>query len=727
MADTMVVGMSHPQDVAIGSSHDTERTLRQFVSGNVFGVFGLTPASGRLIGGSDDVVGAHPVAVLSYDFWTRRFRRDTGAVGTVLRFGDRAFEIIGIAPKDFIGTEPGLVPDVFIPSAANTEALNSPGWEWFLMWVRPRPGVGSEQIRQVLQADFDREHQARLKGFSSDTPRNTIEAFLSERIALRPAGHGASPIKKHLGGPLMILMALVGLVLVMACATVGNLLTGQALSRSREMALRVSIGAGRLRLMQLVLVESAMLALAASALGAIVAWWAAPAVMSMIEPIEIPVRLVLNFDWRLAAFGAGVAVFVTALFGFAPALRASSVAPVTALKGTDARQSRRVIKSLLVVQMTFCAFVLFAAGLFHATFDRLSSQSFGLSYDHVLTVEADARNDEQRAMHWLEVMREARRLPGVESAAVAGWPLLSQNGWTMTVRGGAVEPRPEHFLGISQGFFSTLHIDLLEGRDFRSGDVAPRLDASNQPVAGVGIVNAAFAQRYFGGRSPIGQRIAVRQAKDVDAPLDIIGMVSDTAYREVRETMHPIVFVPYGAIGSGILLVKTAGDPLALGPTLTRMFQREWPDARLRQLRAARDYIDTQMVVERLLARLTAAFATLALLLAAIGLYGVVNDAVIQRRREIGLRMALGAQARDIVRHVTVGSLVLVGIGLCAGLGAGIAFGRVIGSLLFQVTSTDVSALAPPLLILATVFALASLPPSIRAVRTDPTETLRTD
>lgn len=727
VADTMVVGMSSPQDVTLGNGQQGERVLRQFVSGNVFGSFGMTPALGRLIAPSDDRVGARTVAVISYDYWTRRFQQDPNAVGTVLRFGDRDVEIVGVAPKAFIGTEPGLVPDVLLPATANTDALNSPGWSWFLIWVRPRPGVEPEHIRQTLQADFEREHQARLKGLPSDTPRKTIDAVLSERIALLPAAHGASPIQKHLGTPLWILMALVGLVLAMACATVGNLLTGQTLSRAKEMALRVSIGAGRARLMQLVLVESAMLALGASALGALFAWWAAPAVLSMIEPIEIPVRLVLDFDWRLAAFGALLAVLVTALFGFAPALRASSVTPVTALKGDDSRQSRRVIKSLLVVQMTFCAFVLFAAGLFRATFDRLSSQSFGLSYDHVLSLEVNARDDKQRTEHWLGLADAVKQLPGVEAAAVAGWPLLSQNGWQRPIHGGdhGAEGRSEYNLGVSPNFFTTLHIDLLQGRDFRQGDAGPRLDAAEKPVAGVGIVNVAFADRYFGGRNPVGERVLVRLGKNVDAPLDIIGMVSDTTYRRVRDQMRPIVFVPYEGTGEGTLLVRLAGEPSTFGQTLAGTLRREWPGARLRQIRPAMDYIDTQMVVERLLARLTASFAMLALLLAAIGLYGVVNDAVIQRRREIGLRMALGAQASDIIRHVTVGSLVLVCVGLLAGVGAGVAFGRLIGSLLFQVTPTDATALVPPLMILVTVFALASLPPSIRAVRTDPTETLK--
>jgi len=728
-ADVMVVGSSHPVEASIAGGL-SERFLLQYLSGNVFPQFGLQPAAGRLLGlADDDTPGAHPVAVLSHNCWTQRFARDPRVVGSTVTINSEPYEIVGVAPSGFIGTEPGLVPDVFVPATMNTEALDAHGWSWFALWLRPRPGVEPDTIRQMMQAAFDRDQRSRLKDFSADTPKLTIERFLAQRIALRPAGHGLSPIQKHLATPLTILMGLILLVLVMACATVGNLLTGQAVARAREMALRVSIGAGRARLIQLVMVESAILALAASALGAAIASWAAPTVVGMIRPIEIPIYLVFGFDWHTAVFGVALAIGVTALFGFTPALRASSVTPMLALKGGETVRSRRVIKTLLVLQMTFCAFVLFASGLFRATFDRLSSQSFGLSYDHVLAVAADSPDDAHRARRWRSIAEAARHLPGVESVAVAGWPLLSMNRWTSTITGGnqGAEPHDEQFLGVSSGFFATLRIPMLEGRDFRDNDVAPDLGEAEQPIPGVGIVTEAFARRYFGRSSSIGRQVLVRRSKDTDAPLTIVGLVADTAYRHVREPMKPIVFVPMNRIGSGTMLIRTAGDPLALGPTVGRVFARDWPEARLRQMRPATDFIETQMVVERLLARLTSWFAILALLLAGIGLYGVVNDAVIQRRREIGVRMALGARAPDIVRHVTAGALVLVCAGVAFGLGGGVAFGRVIGSLLFGVTPTEFSALGMPFAILTGVFTLASLSPSIRAVRTNPTETLRSE
>jgi len=466
-ADVMVVGMSNPVEAAIGPDRDSERVLRQFVSGNLFNTLGVQPAIGRLIAPSDDTSpGAHPVMALSYDYWTRRFQNDPHVVGSVISFGDQPYDVIGVAPAEFIGTEPGLVPDVFIPATMNTEALNANGWSWFTMWVRPKPGIAPEQVRRVLQAGFDREQQARLKGFSSDTPREKIDQFLAQRIVLRPAGHGVSPVQRHLATPLWILVALVALVLVMACATVGNLLTGLAIARAKEMALRVSIGAGRGRLVQMMFVESAMLAAAAFAVGGLFSWWAPPAVMSMVEPIEIPIRLVFDLDWRLVAFAALLALFVTGLFGFAPALRASSVSPLTALKGGEAARSRRTVKSLLVVQMTFCAFVLFAAGLFRATFDRLSSQPLGFSYDRVIVLAADSR-EENRKARLMQLRDTAAGLPGVESAAVAGWPLLSYNRWNVTIHGGdrVGEVGPAQALGVAPGFFATLNIAIASLRE----------------------------------------------------------------------------------------------------------------------------------------------------------------------------------------------------------------------------------------------------------------------
>jgi putative ABC transport system permease protein len=319
-ADLILVGGATLRNAVLVNGGDPEKMTRQYVSGNLFGAFGLSPTLGRLLGPEDDVrPGGHPVAVLSYTFWSRRFERDPNVLGRRFRLDGGEFEIVGVGPKDYVGTEPGEVTDVFVPAMMNTAALESPGWSWFRIWMRARDGWAAEQTRQVLEADFRRAHEENIRNWRADTPRSVIDAYLSGRLLLRPAAHGASQLQRDYGRPLIILGVLVALVLLVACANVGNLLLAQAATRSREMALRVSIGAGRRRLVQMVLVESALLALGGTALGTAFGSWAAPFVVSMLRMPEDPARLALLTGWREVFFASVVAAVVTALFGLGPA------------------------------------------------------------------------------------------------------------------------------------------------------------------------------------------------------------------------------------------------------------------------------------------------------------------------------------------------------------------------------------------------------------------------
>ncbi len=730
-ADLMVVGMIAPQEITVGAADEPEKIYRQFVSGNVFATFGLQPALGRLLGPSDDVMpGGHPVAVISYHYWSRRFGRNPDVIGTTFRMANQQYEIVGIAQKDYIGTEPGRVADLFIPAMMNVEAINSPGWSWFRLWVRPKPGVPSEQVRQILQTAFDDEHRQTVKSFPSDTPQQRIDAYLSEQVLLRPAGAGTSEMQKNFRRPLVILAALVTLILLIACMNVANLLIAQAMARGREMALRVSIGAGRSRLVRLVLVESALLAFFASAVGALFASWSAPFVVSMLAPPDDPVRLILDTDWRAIAFGVALAFSVTVLFGIAPAIRVSSVDPVSALKGGEHPPAqRRLTNSLIAAQMAFCVFVLFVAVLFVSTFTRLSNQPVGFSQHDVLVIETELRRKAQPPEIWTQVVDQLRQTPGVESAAVSSWALLSENRWSGVVRvaGRPLDSRPAYFLSISPAFFATLRIGMIDGRDFRPGDTPPKLDVKKQPAAGVGIVNEAFARVYFDGQNPVGKQVSVRPRNDQYIPMEIVGLVRDAAYFNVREPMRPTVFMPVEQRGTAALLVRTAGDPLALAPALRREISRAHPDFRVHTMAQHSALVDRQMLRERLLATLSVFFAVVALLLAGIGLYGVLNYAVIQQRREIGVRMALGARAADVVRCITGALLVMVSVGLLIGLAGGLAFGRLVEPLLFRVKATDPSTFLTPILILAAVAAFAAIAPALRAVRIDPAQTLRTE
>jgi predicted permease len=730
-ADLMVVGMTPRQEGTFGPANEPENFYRQYISGNVFGVFGLQPAMGRLLTANDDLTpGAHPVAVLSYDFWTRRFARDPHVAGRTFQYANARYEIVGVAPKGFTGTEPGSVTDVFLPAMMNAQAIDSPGWSWFRIWARPKPGVAPGQVRQMLQALITNEHQDRVRKIPADTPKPVIDAYLSESLLLFPAGSGASEIQKEYRRPLLILACLVALVLLVACANVGNLLTAQAEARGREMALRVSIGAGKPRLIQMVLVESALLAMLASAAGALFSWWSAPFVVSMLAPPEDPVRLVLNADWRTLGFGLALAVSVTLGFGLGPALRASSVKPVSALKGGEDPRSRRgFMNSSIAAQMALCVLVLFVAGLFVTTFQRLKNHSLGFSDQHVLVMEAAAGNKKQPPAIWMEVARRLRQTPGVESVSIAGWALLTGNHWTASVRvpGRAAEPRPPYCLDVSPGFFETMRIGLIGGRDFRPGDLQPRLNNKEQPMAGAGIVNEAFARRYFDGHNPIGSVVYVRQNKDAVAPMQIVGYVRDAAYSSVRERVRPTVYVPIDERSGATFIVRTTGGPRALAPILRRAVPRARSEFRVGNIDSQSALAGRQMIRERLLATLSLFFAAVALVLAAIGLYGVLNYSVMRQRREIGIRMALGASSTHVVRRVTTGALTMVCLGSVMGLAAGLASARFIEALLFEVKATDTQMVAAPILALFGVAILAALPPAIRAVRIDPARTLRSE
>lgn len=728
--DVMVVGTSARQLALVDNSTEPEPVMRQYYSGNVFPTFGLQPALGRLLTPSDDVApGGHPVAVISYDYWMRRFAGDPSVIGRSFRIGRQPFEIVGVAPKGFTGTEPGRIADLFIPAMMNAQALNAPGWSWFRIWVRPNAGNSFEQVRELVQAQVGRDRQDTVKNFPSTTPGPLITAYLNEKILLAPAGNGASGPQRTFRRPLFILAGLVVLVLLIACANVANLLTAQAITRAREMALRVSIGAGRWRLIQLVLVESALLAICASLVGVLFAWWAAPFVVSLLSQIGEPIRLVLDLDWRSVAFSLALTLTVTVLFGIAPALRASAVTPLSAIKGhDDSHANRRLVRSLIGAQMAFCLFVLFVAGLFATTLRNLSNRPLGFESERVLLLDINRPGERQPIHVWAALTDQIRGMPGVESAAFANWAPLSENRWRWPVyvaprRAEEVSP---YFLGVSPAYFDTMRIGMVGGRDFRIDDTPPTLDQEKRPVPGVGIVNETFSRVYFGAQNPVGRQVIVRPDKDMDVPMEIVGVVRDAVYYDLREPMRPTVYVPIEAGNQRTLFVRTAADPLALAATMRSEVSKTYKDTPVLATTQS-TLIRRQVVRERLLATLSLFFAVLALLLAGIGLYGVLNYAVIQQRREIGVRMALGARATHVVKRVVTEMLSPVGLGAVVGLALGLAFGGLVESILFEVKATDASTIATPLLVLAVAAFLAALPPAIRAVRTDPAQTLRSE
>jgi putative ABC transport system permease protein len=729
-ADLMVVGVAAPQDVAVDKGVEPERIRRQFVSGNVFGVFGLQPALGRLLTASDDVTpGGHPVVVLSYPFWSRRFGRDPSVLGRNIRIGGESYQIIGVGPKEFIGTETGEMTDVFLPSMANARAIHSAGWSWFRIWLRPRAGSSPEEIRQILQADLLAMRQESTRQMDRDTPRATIDALLRHRVSLRPAASGASELQRNYQRPLLILAALVALVLLVACVNVANLMSAQATARSREMALRVSIGAGRARLAQLILVECGILSLCGSALGAAFAEWSAPFVVSMLRIPQDPVRLALGVGWRELGFGMLLAVVVTAIFGLGPALRASRVHPSAALKGgADPHARRRSMYAMLAAQMAFCMLVQFVAGLFVTTFQRLSNRPLGFDARRLAVLDSSSQNPETPEM-WQQVADALRRTPGVESVAMASWNPLSKNRWTTSVRvrGRGVEPKPPYCMDVSPGYFAAMGTPLIDGRELRADDMPPHLVGASEPAAGVGIVNEAFARAYFGGRDPVGQWLDMREGKDLTAPMQIVGYVRDSVYADLREPMKPTVYIPQIKRNGTAFLVRTASEPAGMLATLRGAVGSARPGFRVRSAQAESGFLLWQTLRERLLAALSSFFAVVALVLAAVGLYGTMSYAVAGRRREIGIRMALGARAGHVVKRLAAAPLTAVCAGLAAGLGGGLAGAAAVKALLYEVKASDADMLTLPALMLLGAALIAAVPAAVRAVRIDPAQTLRSE
>ena len=730
-AESIAVAYADRVDITYGSDQDMEKAWRQNVSGWMFRAFGLRPAMGRLLTDEDDgAPGAHPVAVLSYDYWSRRFARDPRAVGRTVRIGETLFQIVGVAGEGFTGTETGTVTDLFLPMAErNPHSLASPSNFWLRTLVQLKPGAAPEAVRERLRAVFHAIQIERAKGFVN-MPKQRLDLYFRERLLLEPAAAGRSNLQRDYGRPLAALGILVCLVLLIACANVANLMTARAAAREREMALRISIGAGRARLVQLVLLESAWLAFLAAGIGALLAWWSAPLLLDLIHSPGDPARLALPADWRVLAFGLALAAATTFLFGLAPAIRASAAKPMRALRGGESPHvRRRLMHSLIALQVAFCFVVHLVAGLFGATFDRLSHQPNGFSAARILNLETVTRQP-QPPVYWDQVADRLRAAPGVETVALTIWPLMSGESEVANIATGGGPPSAVYcdFLHVSPGWLDTMRIPLRDGRDFRPGDAHPS----------VAIVNTAFARQYLNGANPVGQWFETVPPAGKRVRFEIVGLAGDARSRDdLRLPIRPMAYVPFHAVDAqgapqpmarGTFVVRTlAANPLVMAAALRQEVPRARPEFRVTNIRAQEEIDRAHTIRERLLALLGAFFAAVALLLAGVGLYGVLDYSVVERRREIAIRMAIGARPADVARRVTADVLVVAAAGALAGLGLGMAAARYVEALLFEVKATDPAMLALPALTILAAVLLAAVPAVLRAIRLDPAALLRAD
>ena len=576
----------------------------------------------------------------------------------------------------------------------------------------------------MLHTTFTNVRRDEAKGFGPERSPEGVARFLGTPLYARSAANGPSPLRRQFERSLWILAAIAALVLVIAGSNVANLFLARTAAREREMALRLSIGAGRGRLIQQMLVESALVAAAACALGLLFAELAGPAVVGMLAAPDDPVQLDLRTDWRLLAFAGSLALVTTALFGIAPALRASSVTPITALKTGGGRSGGRtgVMRPFVAAQVAFGLVVLFVGSLLVLSFARLASVNPGYATSDVLLLSLEAvrrvdPNEQRTAL--LQVLDRLRRVPGVQAVSSADSNVLGR-AWTHYVRlPGTVNKNVEATMNpVTHGFFETMNIPLLAGRSFSSQDIAT--DGSTAVV-----VNEAFAARYFGREPAVGRTFEARFDGTGDKDIhEVIGLVADTK-DDLRKPAAPAIYIPLRLRSNGTVHARVSGDPAALAARLREEVRAANPLFRVTTVTSQATLVERTLVRERLLAVLSGFFALIGLVLVAVGLYGVLSYAVVQRTREIGIRVALGAHALRVVRTVLaeVGGAALVGT-IC-GLAGGLYLSRFVATLLFEVTPLDFWSLALPLGTLLLAALLAATLPALRAARVDPVIALR--
>jgi predicted permease len=720
-ADVFSVSHQSLRQAVLPDAKGIEEKLRtQFVSGNAFRTLGVMPAVGRLLDDADDVApGAHQVAVISHGFWTRRLGANPAVVGQWLHLEQRPYEIVGVTQRGFTGVQPGMLTDVWVPNQMfQRQSLTNAEWNWLYVWGRLRPDAGRDAIGPIASTAF-----ATLARERAD--RNKVPPPAASQFAIQAMGAatGFSGLRQEFARPLFALAVIVVAVLLIACSNVANLLLARGAARSREMSLRASIGAGRGRLVQQILIESSVLTLAATMLGIICAYAAVPVLVQMLATNENPVYLDVRLNVLVLVFVAALGGLTTLLFGLLPAFRASRSAPAEnlALAGRRLTADPGTSRSLVAAQVAFSVMILFVAALLLRSFDKLLAVDLGFTPERVTLVSIEARDPFDRTTGReisRQLLERVRMLPGVESAAMSGWAFF--RGWSnwngFTVQGGASASARR--ITVSSGFFHTMRTPMIDGRE-----LVPRDGDADDPVPVV--VNETFARSYLAGGRAVGRRMTLpRDGQPV--AYEVVGVVANARDGSVRGDIGPYVFSPLESV-DGTLEVRSTLDSRIIADRLRLELAQVHASLRLVDVTEQSALVGNTLLRERLLAVLSGFFATLGILLAAIGLYGVLSYGVVRRTREIGIRIALGAPTAAVVRPILGRVVGAVAAGAVVGLAAGVYFARFVRMLLFEIEPLSPSSLGLPVLGLLAVAAIASWFPARRATRVDPADALRTD
>ena len=743
-----VVSRPNPWEVSYTRDRDPlarDRALGVVASGEYFETLGLRPQIGRLLGPEDDrTPDSHPVLVISDALWRQRFQRDPELVGETVRIRDRLFTIVGVAPRGFLGVVAGSRVDFWAPVQMRGALRRAP----MRVFARLEAGASPAQVQTSLEPAFEADRNRKLERIRNAQMRQAIE---SQQLVVQPGGRGAELLRRRFSQPLLVLVGIVGMVLLIACGNVANLLLSRAIERGKEIAVRASLGAGRARLIQQLMTESLLLSFLGGAAGLSLSYPAGRLLVALasndvhqlgwaVDPRAIDV----SPDFRVLLFTLSASTLAGVLFGVAPAVGATRKNLTSPLK----ERTRSIAgglwgvrwgRALVVGQTALSVVLLIAAALFVQSLGNLYALDAGYDRRNVLVARVEMsgigfdyrrqpgqnRYPEAEAKinaFYRRMLDGVRSVPGVESASISQTAVansmrllrfgLKAPGYTANED----EDQPiVHMDAVGTDYFETMGMELLAGRDFTAGD-----SGDSTPVT---ILNDVAAKKYFGAGNPIGAQVWF----DPDEPIEVIGVVRSARYIDLREEPFALMYRPalQGPTFVNFVVVRTAGAPETVAPAVRRRLAEVVPELRVPTITTLQRNIEDRTVNERLVAQLSAAFGALALVLAVVGMYGVLGSAVSRRRQELGVRAAFGARATDLMRMVLREGFALVTMGLLMGIAAALGAGRFVESLLFESRADDPVAIVTAALLILAAAGLACFRPAMRAASIEPMDALR--
>jgi len=745
-----VFGYQGAGDLTLTFRGQAELARTEYVSGDYFRGLGIPPAAGRLIGPDDDRAGAPGTAVVSFALSQKRFGGPENAPGQPIQINNLPFTVIGVAPPEFFGADPATSPDVYVPMHANlllddrrysAATYLNPGYDWVVPMARLRPGISASQAQAVAGAQFS-------EWARTERPKRRADNFPT--LLVREGSGGLDGLRRIYSKPLYILLTLVGLILAIACANIANLLLARAAARRREIALRLSLGAGRFRIIRQLLTESVLLAVLGGTLGVVFAIWGIRFLTLLLANGRENFTLYAELNWHVLVVVAGLSVLTGVLFGLAPALQSTRTDFAPALKESRTGEALRLrsgqalrlrsgqargpgfrglglSRMLMVTQIAFTLLILVTAGLFVRTLSNLASIQLGFNRENLLTFQLNARqaghDDPEIVAFYNDLRTGFSAIPGVRAASLSEYAVIGMgtSGTDVSVSGAA--PESSSILTIGAGFFATMQIPMLLGREIDEHD------RPGSPM--VAVVNEAFAKRSFGDRNPLGQHLAIdRMCPKCD--IEIVGVSANSLYGDLKGPPPPTVYLSFGQSVWGpvqgmVYELRTSGNPLNYVSAVRDLVQRADPRVPLSDVKSQSARIDQTINQEIAFARLCTAFALLALVMACVGLYGTVSYNVARRTGEIGIRMALGAQRGRVLWMVLREVVLLAAAGLAIGMPAALAASRLLESFLFGMKPTDPLALTGSVVTLVTAAILAGYLPARSASRIDPMIALRHD